>query len=350
MTKKTRYFIFGSVAFLIIGLSIGLVAYYGGAAALSFSRASGPNELRYVPGDAVVVAYANVRQVMDSEFRREVHKMEPAGKERGQQEFRDKTGIDIEKDIDSVTAWAAPEQGATSPDKGGVVLARGKFDEVKIEGLAREHGGTVRDYKGKRIISAHPMREQATDQSPAGSRHEANEIAVAFIEPGLVAVGSVRAIERAIDTGTSANITGNADMMKLVQDVDGGTVWAVGRFDALASQAHLPENVASQIPPIQYFSASGRIDGGVDGTISVQATTPDGAKNLAAVINGFLALGRMQLGTTNPKTQALKGVLDTLAPRIDDKTVSVSFSLPADVLQTFGARHEGQSPEMLPRK
>ncbi len=132
MTKKTRYFIFGSVAFLIIGLSIGLVAYYGGVAAMPFTRASGPAELRYVPADAVVVAYANVRQVMDSEFRRQVRKIEPQAKQQGQQEFRDKTGIDIERDIDSVIAWVAPDEstGTTAPDKGGAVLARGKFDEV----------------------------------------------------------------------------------------------------------------------------------------------------------------------------------------------------------------------------
>ena len=30
MTAKTRYFLFGSVLILTVGLSIGLVAYYGG--------------------------------------------------------------------------------------------------------------------------------------------------------------------------------------------------------------------------------------------------------------------------------------------------------------------------------
>ena len=66
MTKKTRYFMGGSAAILVAGLGTGLVAYYGGGfPSLSASR-SGPAELSYVPADAAVVAFANVREVMDS--------------------------------------------------------------------------------------------------------------------------------------------------------------------------------------------------------------------------------------------------------------------------------------------
>ena len=59
----------GSAAILVAGLGTGLVAYYGGGfPSLSASR-SGPSELSYVPADAAVVAFANVRQVMDSDLR-----------------------------------------------------------------------------------------------------------------------------------------------------------------------------------------------------------------------------------------------------------------------------------------
>ena len=33
-----------------------------------------------------------------------------------------------------------------------------------------------------------------------------------------------------------------------MNDMDDGNAWAVGRFDALISQAKLPEGVVSQIP------------------------------------------------------------------------------------------------------
>jgi len=69
MTKKTRYFLGGSAAILVAGLGTGLVAYYGGGfPSLSASR-SGPSELSYVPPESAVVAFANVREVMDSQLR-----------------------------------------------------------------------------------------------------------------------------------------------------------------------------------------------------------------------------------------------------------------------------------------
>ena len=61
MTKRTRYFMFGSVTVLLVGLCTGLVAYYTGMPMGAFGQPGGPSELRYVPADAVLVAYANVR-------------------------------------------------------------------------------------------------------------------------------------------------------------------------------------------------------------------------------------------------------------------------------------------------
>ena len=79
MTKKTRYFMGGSAAILVAGLGTGLVAYYGGGfPSLSASR-SGPSELSYVPADAAVVAFANVREVMDSQLRQRLKAVLPAG-------------------------------------------------------------------------------------------------------------------------------------------------------------------------------------------------------------------------------------------------------------------------------
>jgi hypothetical protein len=68
MTAKTRYFLIGSVMVLVVGLSIGLVAFYGGMPSGFFSAQREPAELKYMPKDAAVVAYANVRDVMNSEL------------------------------------------------------------------------------------------------------------------------------------------------------------------------------------------------------------------------------------------------------------------------------------------
>src|SRR5438445_91774 len=149
MTRKTRYFMGGSAAILVAGLGTGLVAYYGGGfPSLSASR-TGPAELSYVPADASVVAFANVREVMDSQLRQRLKIALP--QEQGQKEFEAQTGIDIEHDIDYIVAAMT---AANPQEPSGLVVARGRFNTTQLETLAREHGGVVEEYKGKRLVKA----------------------------------------------------------------------------------------------------------------------------------------------------------------------------------------------------
>ena len=148
------------------------------------------------------------------------------------------TGIDIEHDIDYVVAAMAtlPHR---FPDKSGLIVARGRFDIVKLEGLAREHGGTVEDYNGKRLVTPARLRSNATPTS----RHPPRPMTIAFLEPGLVAVGESAAVKHAIDAQMSAqSITSNNEMMELVSDIERtNNAWAVGRLDVLTSHAQLPD-------------------------------------------------------------------------------------------------------------
>ena len=95
MTKKTRIFMTGSAAVLAGGLCTGLVAYYG-AGFPALVASTGPTELSYVPADASVVAYADVKSIMQSDLRQRFTQSVPMPMgEEGQKEFYEKTGIDI---------------------------------------------------------------------------------------------------------------------------------------------------------------------------------------------------------------------------------------------------------------
>src|SRR5262245_28367811 len=107
--KKTRYFVAISGAILAVGLGTGIVASYMGLPVSVFSSAAGPDELQYIPADAAVVAYANVREVMDSQFRQRFKSLEPTQEQRN--EFEEKTGVNIETDVDSITAAVMPKDG-----------------------------------------------------------------------------------------------------------------------------------------------------------------------------------------------------------------------------------------------
>ena len=86
MTARTRYFVVSSLLVLVVGLGSGLVAYYVGFPAGAISSAGGPDELKYLPHDVAVVAYADVREVMASGFRQHLLQAAP-GQETGRREL-----------------------------------------------------------------------------------------------------------------------------------------------------------------------------------------------------------------------------------------------------------------------
>mgnify|MGYP003344366092 FL=1 len=324
--KKTRYFVAISGAVLAIGLGTGLLASYMGLPVSVFTSAAGPDELQYVPANAAVVAYANVRDVMNSEFRQRFKNLEPT--QQHQNEFEEKTGLNFEHDIDSVTAAVMPKDGMSQrPQEAFLILARGRFEAARLEALAVEHGAQAADYNGKRLI---------THSDKSG-----DDMAFGFVDADMVAFGATSTVKAAIDARASnRNLVSNNDMMKLVNDIDNANAWAVGRFDAIAAKAGLPAEIQSQMPAITWFSAAGHINGGLSGTFKAETKDEATAKNLRDVMQGFLALAKMQAGN-KPGFQQLA---DSLQLSGEGNNVALGFSIPSemlDVLEGMAKAHKG---------
>ena len=327
MTKRTRLFLGVASGILVAGLGTGLVAaYVGGFQNFTLIGGDGPAELTYVPADARVVAYADIRNVMNSEVRRKLS-ASLQGTGDGAAHFKEQTGIDLETDVDYVVASSS---GMGEPTQGEppLVLAKGRFDEVRIEGLIRDQGGVVEDYNGSKLLIS-----------------DEKKLAVVFLEPGLVAIGGADAVRKSIDTkAAGSNVKGNDEVMRLVRDIDDGDAWVVARFDALTG-GRLPAEVANQLPPINWFSARGFVNSGVDGQLRVETRDEVSAKNLQDVVRGFMALGRLQSGQ-HPEVAAF---LDTVQLSGDGKTVSLSFSLPPEMIEALGAlRAQRPAPRTTP--
>jgi hypothetical protein len=321
MTKRTRYFLTGSVAILLVGLGTGLVAYYKGDLPMFRSRV-GPDELAYVPADAAGVAYANVQDIMNSQFRQKLRERMP-GIGQGKDEFFNQTGIDVERDIRSVLATSS---GVGDPANTGLLLIRGSFDEGRIEALIREHGGAVTDYKGRRLMIMPVRNGQAPEDGAC----------LTFPESGLAMLGGVATVHHAIDTRDGgANVTSNEQMMKLIADLDGvgNTAWAVGGIDALAKNPKVPEQVREQLPGVEWVSVSARVDGGVSGELRAEAKDDKAAADLRAVVNGAVAAGHLMSGR-NPKFDAF---LNTLQVQGVGRTVELGFNVPSDMVDMIGA-------------
>src|SRR5437762_2137256 len=101
MTARTRYFVIASLLVMGIGLGTGLIAYYVGFPAGAFTRAGGPEGPQLGPRNGTVVGYADLRDIMASELRQKLHQAIPVAPE-GQRELEERTGINIETDIDRI--------------------------------------------------------------------------------------------------------------------------------------------------------------------------------------------------------------------------------------------------------
>ena len=311
MTHQTRYFVLGASGLLVVGLVTGLFAYVNRGAALAVSVTE-RDELAYVPSNASIVAYANVREVMLSDFRERIRQIAPD--DVGQAELEQQLGLNIERDIDHVVAFLAP-----GPDDGrlaGLVLFRGRFDTTRREAVARGGGATVSEYAGTRVVSI--------DAGDVGA------LAMAFMEPGLVAVGDLGTVHQAIDRGSAgADLTSNEQMMGLLERVDrGSNAWAVGRFGDLSSLGFLPDEVSAQIPAVTAFAVSGRVNGGLSGSVTIGGRDEAAGQNLRDVFRGFLALATMQT-TGRPELEAMLGSLQLSGT---GTLATLSFWLPSEAL------------------
>ena len=337
MTKKTRYFVLAACAVLVVGVGGGLIAY------LAYNRAAGvpaglPPELRYVPANVTVVAFADVRGVMNSELRRSlIPSIDPESR-KGRRIMNDFAGVDVEKQVNRVVAFIEPytppdPQTQAKPEiPRALVLVNGTFDQARIEASISEHGGTMDEYKGRKIFVR---------------REESHEFALGLVEPDLLALGQADLVRRVIDSSQDSsaaaqNITTNADMMSLIRDNAGSTAWVVGQFDEIRRRMRLPSGVAGQVPPMRLVSVKANINGGIKATIRAEAGDKAAADQLRDVVRGFISLARLQAGA-KPE---LENVLKTVELSGTDATVRLSFAVSPETLRviTPGPRRRGEPP------
>jgi hypothetical protein len=336
MTKRTRYFVLGAVAVLLVGLGGGLIAY------LAYTRADGvagmPPEMRYVPVDAALVAYADVRAVMDSDVRRALMGSIDPESRKGRQMMNDFAGVDVEKQVNRIVAYVEPnvapnpQTQATPEMPRALVLVQGSFEPARIEAFVRGHAGTIEEYKGQKILVR-------TD--------EGHDLAVGLIGSDLIVLGQKDLVRRAIDTsgavsGSVKTIADNPAMMTLIRDNTGSTAWAVGRFDEISRRSSLPSGVTGKVPPIRLVSAKANINGGIRAAIRAEAADKAAADQLRDVVRAFISLGRLQGGGK----QEFDTVMKSVELSGTDATVRLSFAVSPETLRIIapGRGRGGRGP------
>ena len=133
MTKRTRLFVLGASAILVIGIGTAGVASYVSLEKIGLVG-NGSGDLAFIPSATRIVAYANIRHLMDSDLGRMLQPDLVPGAEAGPEsksngapsQLLAETGINIETDVDSVTAaWL--EGGSASHEDMPLLLLRRDF-------------------------------------------------------------------------------------------------------------------------------------------------------------------------------------------------------------------------------
>lgn len=297
---------------LSAALAAGVVAFCLGLAPVGSFPSDVPRELAYVPAKLRLIAFIDLRALPNSEFRQSVLRSETG--RTVWDAFEARTGINVEADVERlVTAFqeSAPEGDSDAP----LVIARGRFDQGRIDRVVAADGGEVAEYRGSRLWSR--------------AEQDGVRRALVFLEPTLVAFGPEALVKRSIDAKRdAADISTDAALLTLVRGVAGGQLWAVGRFDELTTRAGLPTGVVEQLPEIHWFSASGRVDADVHVQARAEARDEAAAQELRDVLRGFVALIRAQPG----QRRDVRALASSLEIGGEGRTVSLLFSAPAALL------------------
>jgi hypothetical protein len=309
MNSRTRRFLIGSALVMVVGLCTGLVAYYNGG----LGRDLPSSEMAYLPADLGVVGYADVHAVMNSEFRQRLKQMLPTGEEL--ERLKTEIGVDIERDIDTVVAGFS----SAGPDHAGAIaLLRGRFNEGDIETMATRHGAVAETYRGKRLLLTQGKGEHG---------------GVAFLEPGLIALGEATTLKKAIDAqATNQGIAQNADLMKRVNEIQiGHKAWIVGRVDSVP-HPEMPVQIRDQVAAVQWFSAGANLNGALTGTLRAIARDEASAQNLREMATGGLAAAKLFAGQ-DPKLQSLANSVQISGM---GNSVAVNFTISPELLDMLG--------------
>jgi hypothetical protein len=320
MSNRTRGFVLGASAILVLGIGTAGVASYVGFDKLALLGRQSADELSYLPHDVELVAFANVRQLMGSDLRQRLQAH--TGAASAPDDLAAHTGVNIETDVDSVYVAVLPDDSsaveASAPAAMPLILARGRFDRARIEALVLERGGVATQHHGTWLL---------TSDAPDGG--------IAFLESDLVAVGPSKSVRRLLDTRAagSASVRDNDEVMRLIQRVNQGSAWTVARFDSIRTNTALPSAITSHLPAITWFAASSQIDSQIAATIYAEARDAEAANDLGEVVRGFVALARMQAG----QQPAFAQLIDSIQLTTEGTSITVGFSVPAQVIESLGA-------------
>jgi hypothetical protein len=264
-------------------------------------------------------------------------------------DFVQKTGIDLKKDVYSVTAGIYGELGGAEPQV--VALVNLKYDKEKVLGLLRQKSVIVAEdnYRGLGFYTLkgeESVKDGLRTLSQEGSKKEARLV---FLTPYAVAIGTEAQVKLAVDLaqGSGASILKNAAMMKYVNKLEKDSLFwlAIGNIPDKLKNAP-----AGGMMPVDLSKAEAFI-GQVDykgktlsGKFQLLSNNEAGNKQVVDMLNGLKALGAMG----SAKEPELGQLLNAIQLSSSADAITLAFSLPEELMNKLSDKAKDKAKGMMP--
>jgi hypothetical protein len=336
--RKSRIALLAATVVVVLGMLAGL-----GAFLLSPARAAVgplPAAALVLPADARFVMGFDVKRFTGSPFYTR-YAARTGTKPPAFGELEQKTGLDAARDVDQIIVAGS----GVGKDAEMVALAIGRFDVAKLtRALESEGKASAYRHEGSPVwaFKAESPRAGAADAP------RATTVALAPLGRDMLLFGSQRRVEAALASRKrgQAPLRSNELLVRLAEKVrPGATFWMVGDGSLLAGMpASFPapgapagSGATLNLPTLRSLMVTGDLDPLVSLAITGEAVDEPGARNLADVVRGLVALAALQ-AQQSPELQQLASAISVAT---EQNRVLVTARIPyelIDALSTAGRR------------
>ncbi len=250
------------------------------------------------------------------------------------QEFVQKTGVDLQKDVFAVVAAIYGSFESKNPEALGIVNM--KYDEGKLLAVFREKGVfTAEEAYGGRTLYTLKNEDEAKDMR------------LAFLNKANIVIGSPLSVKKALDLAAKngKNVLQTPAMMKYVEKLDKKSMFwlAVGSIPAKVKDAPAGGMMPVDLSKAEAFTAVADFKNKtLSGELRLISYNEAGNKQIADMLNGLKALGAMGAAKEPELGELLNGI--QLSSAADH--VKLVFSLSEELMNKLGDKAKDKAKSM----
>jgi hypothetical protein len=251
------------------------------------------------------------------------------------QEFVQKTGIDLQKDVFAIVAAMYGDFDSEKPELLGV--ANLKYDEAKLLAVLKEKNAFAGEEPyGDRILYTLQGDEPG------------KEMRLAFLNKASILFGSPQSVKNAIDLAAKKgrSVLKTEALMKHVAKLDKKSMFwlAVGNIPDKMKQAPAG-GMPVDLSKAEAFTAVADFkDKVLSGELRLLSNNEAGNKQIVDMLNGLKALGAMG----SEKEPELGQLLNGIQIASTAEAITLTFSLPEELMNKLGEKAKDKAKDVLP--